>query len=164
MTDRAKQPGRKSDRPRGVEARNPRAFARTTKAAGALVCGDCGLVQHQGRWYRGAPPLAELESGLCPACQRIRERYPAGTIRLHPGFRAHRVEIEHLVRNLEEAEKAEHPLERLMEVKESDGELVITTTGIHLARQIAHKIARRFHQKARLRYADHEDLVHVDWE
>jgi NMD protein affecting ribosome stability and mRNA decay len=134
------------------------------KAAGALVCSDCGLVQHGGKWFRGAPPLAKLRSGRCPACRRIREGYPAGTIRMHPAFLEHREEILRLVRNVERAERVEHPLERLMEVKETGGKLVVTTTGIHLARQIAHRIARRFHRKARLRYADQEDLVHVDWD
>jgi hypothetical protein len=51
-----------------------------------------------------------------------------------------------------------------MDVEESGGRLVVTTTGIHIARQIAHKLARRFHQKARIRYARQEDLIHVDWE
>lgn len=165
MTGKTRQRGqRTSSRPRGVQARNARAFARTRKAGGALVCRGCGVVQHAGKWYRGAPPLAKLEPGLCPACKRVRDGYPAGTIRLHPSFLRHLEEIGRLVRNVERAERAEHPLERLMEIGESGGKLVITTTGIHLARQIAHKIARRFHRKARLRYADQEDLVHVDWD
>jgi len=163
MTGRARHPGQKKDRPRGVQSRRPGVFERTAKAAGAFVCDDCGVVQHAGKWSWGAPPLTELAGGRCPACQRIRERYPAGTIRLHPAFLEHREEIKQLARNVEQAEKAEHPLERLMEMQESEGDLVITTTGIHIARQIAHKLARRFHQRARLRYADDEGLVHVDW-
>jgi NMD protein affecting ribosome stability and mRNA decay len=128
-----------------------------------MVCDDCGVVQHGGKWYWGAPPLAEVKSGRCPACQRIRDRYPAGTIHLHRAFLEHREEILQLIRNVEQHEKAEHPLERLMEVEESDGRLVITTTGIHIARQIARKLVRRFHKRARVRYADEESLVHVDW-
>jgi NMD protein affecting ribosome stability and mRNA decay len=164
MNGKMTQRSPKRSRARGVQARNPRAFARSSKAAGALVCDDCGLVQHAGKWYRGAPPLAKLTAGSCPACKRIRDGYPAGIIRLAPAFLARREEILRLIRNVERAEMAEHPLERLMDVKESGGQLVVTTTGIHLARQIAHKIARRFHRKARLRYADQEDLVHVDWD
>jgi hypothetical protein len=83
---------------------------------------------------------------------------------VHPGFLEHKAEVLQIIRNVERAEKAEHPLERLMDVEESGGRLVVTTTGIHIARQIAHKLARRFHQKARIRYARQEDLIHVDWE
>ena len=164
MTGRTKQSGRKKDRPRGVQARNMKVHGRTAKAAGAVKCTECGVVQHAGKWYWGAPPLAELHAGICPACQRVRERYPAGIIRLHRRFLERREEVLRLIRNVERAEKPEHPLERLMAVEESDGQLVVTTTGIHIASQIAHKLARRFHQKARLRYAKQEGLIHVDWE
>lgn len=164
MTGRAKHPGTKKDRPRGVQSRHPSAYARAPKSAGALVCDDCGVVQHGGKWYWGAPPLAEIQRGRCPACQRTRDGQPAGTIRLHPDFLEHGDEILQLIRNVEQAEKAEHPLERLMEVEQSDGRLVVTTTGVHIARQIAHKLARRFHRKARIRYADDEGLILVDWE
>lgn len=164
MTDRAGQPGQKKDRPRGVPARGPGVHRRAAKAAGGLVCEDCGIVQHGGKWYFGAPPLAELARGRCPACRRIRDKYPAGTLRMPASFLARRDEVLGLIRNVEAAEKAEHPLERLMEIEESDGHLVVTTTGVHLAREIAHKLAKQFHRKPRFRYADGEDLVHVDWE
>lgn len=163
MTGRSRHPGRTKSRPRGVTARNPSALARVTKAPGGLVCDDCGLVQHRGKWYRGAPPLAPLKAGRCPACQRVRERYPAGTLRLPLGFLTHKKEVLALIRNVEKHERVEHPLERLMDVEESDGRLVVTTTGVHLARQIAHKLAKLFHAKPRFRFADGEELVHVDW-
>lgn len=164
MTGRAKHPGQKKDRPRGVQSRHPRPYVHPAKVAGALVCKDCGVVQHGGRWSWGAPPPARLRKGRCPACQRIQDGIPAGTIRLHPAFLEHRKEVLQLARNVERSEKAEHPLERLMKVDESDGGLVIATTGIHIAHQIAHTLARRFHRKARIRYADDESVVHVDWE
>jgi hypothetical protein len=80
------------------------------------------------------------------------------------GLLAHRKEILRLIRNVERAEKVEHPLERLMAVEESDGRLVVMTTGVHLARQLAHALARQLHRRPRLRYARQESLVHVDWE
>lgn len=164
MTGRAKHPGNKKDRPRGVVTRHAGLGAPGPKRSGAFVCADCGVVQHAGKWYWGAPPLAQPRSGRCPACQRIRARDPAGTIRLAPAFLARAEEVLDLARNVERAEKAEHPLERLMEVEQSDGHLVITTTGIHIARQIAHKLARRFHRRARIRYEEAGGVVHVEWE
>ena len=85
MTDRAGQPGQKKDRPRGVPARGPGVHRRAAKAAGGLVCEDCGIVQHGGKWYFGAPPLAELARGRCPACRRIRDKYPDRVFRLDIG-------------------------------------------------------------------------------
>ena len=164
MSGKSRHPGQKYDRPRGVPSRQPGFLRRTAKAAGGLVCQECGIVQHAGKWYFGAPPLAQLATGLCPACQRVRDRYPAGTLRMPAAFLARRDEVIQLIRNVEAVEKAEHPLERLMEIEESDGHLVVTTTGVHLAREIAHKLAKRFHRKPRFRYADGEDLLHVDWE
>jgi NMD protein affecting ribosome stability and mRNA decay len=162
MTGMGRNP--KKSRPRGVLSRGPGVHKRSAKAAGGLVCRDCGVVQHRGRWFFGAPPLAELAAGRCPACQRVRERYPAGTLRLPADLSARRTELLALIRNVEETEKAEHPLERLMDVEESGGQLVVTTTGVHLARELAHKLGRQLHRKPRFRYADDEDLVHVDWE
>jgi hypothetical protein len=162
--DRGRNPGRRSTRPRGVEARHPDVYVRPSKEAGAIVCPDCGVVQHQGRSTFGAPPLTELRSGRCPACQRIADRYPAGTLHVPAKFLAHRDEVVNLIRNVEANEKAEHPLERIMGIDEVGGRMTVTTTGVHLARKIAHKLARRFHCKARFHYADQEDLLEVDWE
>jgi len=135
------------------------------KPEGPVVCDRCSLVFHGGRWVRGAPPLADLASGLCPACERIRDRYPAGTLRLPAEFLAERAEVIGFLRNAARNESAEHPLERLMDVEdEPDGGLRVTTTGIHLARVIAHGLERRFHRRARIRYPDEEHLMLVDWE
>jgi NMD protein affecting ribosome stability and mRNA decay len=163
MTGRAKHPGQKKDRPRGVQARRTSDSARGPKGAGALVCRDCGVVQHRGKWSWGKPPLTQLHSVRCPACTRIRDRRPAGIVQVPSDFLGQREELLNLALNVEEAEKAEHPLERLMKTQESKSRLVIHTTGVHLARQIAHKLARHFHRKPRMRYADGESYVEVDW-
>ncbi len=163
MIGRTKHPGEKKNRPRGVIQRNPETYRNRAKASGAQSCAGCGLVQHRGRWSRRAPPRARVASGLCPACRRVRDRYPAGTLRLPQDFFVDREAILRMLRHAEEIEGAEHPLERLMDVEERDGELVVTTTGVHLAREIAHELGRQFHRKPRFRYADGESLVHVDW-
>jgi hypothetical protein len=128
------------------------------------VCQDCGILQHAGTWHFGTPPETQLATGLCPACHRVRDRYPAGTLRIPDSFLAQRDAVIALIRHVETAERAEHPLERLMGIEEIDGRLVVTTTGVHLAREIAHRLARQFHEKPRFHYADGEELVHVDWE
>jgi NMD protein affecting ribosome stability and mRNA decay len=133
------------------------------KAGEAKVCVDCGLVLHGGRWYRGAPPLVAVADAFCPACARVRDGYAAGTIELDAEFVPHRDEIERMIRNEEQAETAEHPLERLMEVKDVADGIRVTTAGAHLARRIANKLERRFHRQARFRYSDGDATLHVDW-
>ncbi len=164
MTGRAKHPGQKKDRPRGVTQRNPEVYRKAAKPSGAQRCTDCGLVEYRGRWSRRAPGRLRLADGLCPACRRVRERYPAGTVRVPKELCGEREALVRQIRNVEKAEAAEHPLERLMDVKESGGGLVVTTTGVHLAREIAHHLGKQFHRKPRLRYAEGESLVRVDWE
>jgi len=128
-----------------------------------MVCEDCDVVFHHGQWYWGAPPLCDEKGGLCPACQRIRDRYPAGTIRLHRLPEKYRDEVLAMIHNAEEREKREHPLERLMDIEDKGEELVVTTTGIHLARCIAGDLRRRFHGGVEVRYPKEEQFIQVDW-
>lgn len=139
-------------------------YASSRKAADAMVCDDCKVVYHGGKWFWGAPPLADVKDGLCPACRRIRDGYPAGTIHVPAAFLERREEVLGMIRNAEAAEKEEHPLERLMAVEDApDGGLVVTTTGIHLSRAITSKLERRFHRKAHVHYPEEQHQMHVDW-
>lgn len=140
-------------------------YQRRRKPSDAVVCGDCGLVHHGGRWFRGAPPLADVHEARCPACERTRDRYPAGTIRVPADFLEQRDELLNMIRNAEQAESEEHPLERVMGMEDDpEGGLVVTTTGLHLARVIANKLERRFHRQAHLDYPENEYLLRVHWE
>jgi hypothetical protein len=94
---------------------------------------------------------------------RIRDRRPAGTLRLPRELGVRRLELQRLIRNVERAERKEHPLERLMGLEEVEGSFVVTTTGVHLARQLAHKLAHALHRRARLSYQGREGTLRVDW-
>jgi hypothetical protein len=111
------------------------------------LCPRCGAVFANGRWQwvavapRGAPET------VCPACQRIADRYPAGEVTLAGQFvAAHRDEIVNLLRNLEAAQQAEHPLQRIVALEEGRGKeghggrIVVTTTDIHLPRRMGHAL------------------------
>ena len=43
------------------------------------VCTECGALFHKGRWTWGARPPGAAEI-LCPACMRIRDKYPKGRL------------------------------------------------------------------------------------
>src|SRR5512141_744665 len=93
-------------------------------------CGECGAIFHRGRWqWSEAPPGAQ--SVLCPACHRIRDRLPAGTVTLEGALvDAHRDEIASLVRHEASRARADHPLDRVVDETYSPQRVVVTTTDI----------------------------------
>jgi NMD protein affecting ribosome stability and mRNA decay len=126
-------------------------------------CPDCGAVFRDGRWQWTPAPSGAHEA-LCPACRRIRDRYPAGYVTLTGDFfAAHRDDILHLVRNREVRAKAEHPLERIMAIEDVADGVQITTTDVHLARAIGEAVHDAYKGELELKYNDEENLVRVRW-
>jgi len=136
-----------------------------TKLDAATVCPDCGAVYSDGRWHWSevAKPTGEARKP-CPACQRIRDGYPAGEVRIAGDFaREHRDEIVARIRHVEAREKAEHPLQRLMDVKPDGEELVVTTTDVHLASAIGHALHDAFKGELHAPWAEKGDLLRIRW-
>jgi uncharacterized C2H2 Zn-finger protein len=127
------------------------------------VCPHCGAVFHEGRWqWLQAPTDAHQES--CPACLRIHDHFPAGFVTLQGEFfLAHREEILHLAQNVEKHERTEHPLKRIMKIEEKDGETLLTTTDIHLARGIGEAIHNAYQGELEFHYNPGEYLLRVGW-
>jgi NMD protein affecting ribosome stability and mRNA decay len=133
------------------------------KLAEPARCRDCGAVYRDGRWSWASPggPMKEL---LCPACQRLRDDFPAGFVSVSGEFFAqHRDEILALVRHCEETEKRDHPLERIMKVTDDAGGVLVTTTGIHLARRIGDALEDAYKGSLQFHYNKEELLLRVDW-
>ena len=127
------------------------------------VCPQCGALFHDGRWQWGAAP-AGAHQETCPACHRMHDQYPAGFLTLEgPFFQTHREEIMHLVHNHEQRERAEHPLQRIMAVEEQDGEVLVTTTDIHLARGIGEAVRHAYQGELEFHYNPEENLLRVHW-
>jgi len=127
------------------------------------VCSDCGAVWHGGRWTWGAADAAAHKT-RCPACQRIHDRFPAGYLTIEGDFYArHRDEILNLVKNREAAEKAEHPLERIMAIEDEDGTTTVTTTSAHVARRIADALHDAWKGTLDLHYNKAQDLFRARW-
>ena len=133
------------------------------KPAEPARCPDCGAVFHKGRWTWDAAPQGAHEE-LCPACHRIREKFPAGYVTLAGKFLAsHRDEIMSRVRSVEGREKAEHPLERIAGVEETGDEVLVTTTSPHLARAIGDALENAWKGELEYHYNDEESLLRVRW-
>lgn len=128
------------------------------------VCGQCDAVFHEGRWQWMEENPQGAANDLCPACQRIKDDYPAGEITLAGGFfLAHREEILRLVRNEGAAETAEHALNRIMGVEERPDEAIVTTTDIHLPRRIGHALERAYKGEMKINFDTEGHFARVSW-
>lgn len=128
------------------------------------VCPECGAMFHAGRWQWPEYAPTDANEEMCQACHRIRDKYPAGTLTLSGGFvDAHKDEIVNLARNQEKLEKDEHPLHRIMDIEEEPGQIVVTTTDIHLPRRIGEALHKAFEGDLDFRYEEEAYFLRVNW-
>jgi hypothetical protein len=136
------------------------------KLPDVTVCGDCEAVFRGGRWrWAQVAHPSGTRREICPACRRIRDRYPAGEVTIRGEFaRAHRDEVLARVRSIEFKEKKLRPLNRLMEIRDADDALVVTTTDVHLAHAIGTALFAAYRGTLHAPWAEEGDLLRVSWE
>lgn len=128
------------------------------------LCPQCGALFTNGRWCWGKAP-SDAHETLCPACRRILDNLPAGYIELKGEFfQDHYDEILNLTRNVEQQEKNERPLERIMAILNETDHTLVTTTGIHIARRIGEALSRSYNGDFSFQYADGEKSIRVSWQ
>lgn len=126
-------------------------------------CPECHASFSDGRWSWEKAPSDSYEQ-LCPACQRIRDRFPAGYVTIKGEFFAtHRDEIVALISNHEKQEKAERPLKRIIAIEEKKDGVEVTTTDSHLARGIGEALHDAYKGDLKLRYSRDENLLRATW-
>ena len=166
-----KQSNRGPQRPRSTRRISGRAqqdhildpYQRQKKLHEGTVCPQCGAVYRDGRWRWVAGAEGAVEE-LCAACHRINDEYPAGIVTLRGDFaREHKEEMIHLARHQEEAEKKEHPLNRIISIEEDAQGVVINTTDIHLPRRIGEAVKRAFHGEIEENFEKDGYFVRVNW-
>ena len=146
-------------------------------------CPDCHARVRRGawRWTEAATATAATattsatETGVpharsgtahrCPACERLRVHDPAAVITLDGRYVAEQLEpLRALIRHQAQHESAEHPLERIMEVEPlPSGGLMISTTGLHLARAIGHALQQAHKGELRIEYLQGQARMRVHW-
>jgi NMD protein affecting ribosome stability and mRNA decay len=158
----ASSPGR---RDRLIREREHDTYKVRSKLPDPTACPECGAMYRAGRWTWGSPPV-DAHRTLCPACHRIRDDYPGGYLSLGGDFLAeHRAEILGLVRHVEEREKREHPLKRIMGVEDADpGGVEITTTDPTLARSIGDAVRAAYQGELDYSYSEESNVLRVRWE
>lgn len=133
------------------------------KLSEPTLCPICGLIFRSGRWQQGESSHSAVRH-LCPACQRVRDKVPAAQLSLGGKFFIqHRKEIMRLIYNTEENERLEHPLERIMDINDFNGETTITFTGNHIAHRIGEAIHHAYQGQLDSHYIDNESLMRLSW-
>ena len=138
-------------------------YQRQQKLHEGTACPQCGAVYHPGRW-RWVTKAEGAGEELCAACRRINDKFPAGVVTLRGDFaREQKQELIHLARHQEEAEKQEHPLNRIIGIEEDAQGIVISTTDIHLPRRIGEAIKRAFRGEIEDNFEKDGYFVRVTW-
>lgn len=164
MKPRTPPPGfRRIRRDRQIHELVHDSYKARSKPVAPAVCPDCGALFHEGRWQR-LPAPARARRIRCPACHRIRDRFPAGYVVLDGKFLGeHRDEVLHLLRHVESRKNAEHPLQRIMDISLENGSTVVTTTDPHLARALGEAVHRAYRGKLEFHYNPEQNLLRVHW-
>jgi len=166
-TPRTQPPGQ----PRHYGARvldDPRhdPYQATLKLRDGTRCTTCGATYAHGRWTWGSGTAASPVEHpiICPACRRIAERLPAGTLTLDgPYTESHGDELVRLAQSRAELERKEHPMHRIMSVDRHADRIEIATTDIHLPRLIGEAIERAHDGKLTTTFSPDEYAVRVHW-
>ncbi len=157
--------GKYGRRDRLVQQKRHDAYREWGKMPEFTVCTVCKAVFLDGRWSWTEVP-SEANFVTCPACQRIADNFPAGYVEIKKGsfLGEHRDEILNLVKNTEKQEKEARPMERIMNIDEHEDLIIITTTGIHVARRIGEALSRAYQGNLDFSYGDGEKTIRVYWE
>ncbi|MEZ5649337.1 MAG: BCAM0308 family protein [Burkholderiaceae bacterium] len=144
---------------------SPDPYKARDKLPEPTICGKCGVVYADGRWQWVTDAPERANRVLCPACERIRDKAPAGSLTLGGAFlAAHREEILNLVQNRVNEQNALHPMNRILGIDEQDdGEIVIGFTDVHLPPAIGRAIEQAYEGELTLPQTNEPEIVRVDW-
>jgi hypothetical protein len=128
------------------------------------ACPLCGASYRAGRWTWQKAPAGYYEH-VCAACSRIEAGQPAASLHVGGEFVAqHRADLIGLIRNLEERERSEHPLKRIMEIRDEGTGFVVTVTDPKLAHTFGKGLKRAFDGKLELPPTSREqENTRVTW-
>jgi NMD protein affecting ribosome stability and mRNA decay len=135
-----------------------------------VMCGICHSLYHHKRWYlEGDLPLkvgrmTPIGVITCPACCKIRDRFPGGIVVLRGEFlNTHKDQMLNLVRNEEARAKGVNPLERIISIKDEGNCVEIHTTSERLAQRIGREIHRAYKGEVSYHWSKDDKFVRVEW-
>lgn len=147
---------------------DPYAMLRAPK--GPVMCRTCRAVYVKKRWVFDKTAARKLAASsrthkiVCPACQKIRDRYPEGIVTLEwSGLRGHEEEIRRLIGHVEARAVSVNPLERVMKIARRRNGMEVQTTNDRLAQRIGRELARAFKGTVKYTWAHRDMLLRVVW-
>ena len=134
---------------------------------GVLQCSGCGAFHHRRHWTL-TPPAgfgspAHKHLVFCPACRKVRDRFPGGELALHGVAAGNRGEIARILRNEESRAREKNPLERIMRMDVvTDGWRIETTTE-KLAQRLGRSIKKARGGTLSYKWGHNNKFVRVVW-
>ncbi len=134
------------------------------KLTDPAVCPKCHAVYAKGHWHWAKSWPSEAKEQLCPACQRIKDNYPAGVVTVGGKFlESHQDEVVNLVRHLGKEEEKAHPLHRIIQIEQVPSRITIKTTDIHLPHKIGHALKDAYAGELEMSYDKEGYFARVNW-
>ncbi|MBI5408820.1 MAG: ATPase [Nitrospirae bacterium] len=134
------------------------------------VCKRCRAIYQNKRWcmdeelYQKMSEWKGLNKILCPACQKIKDKFPGGIVTLKGAFlKEHKGEILNLIKNEEQRAIAFNPLERIMGINDIDDGMELTTTNEKLAQRIGKSVYKAYQGKVGYKWSQDTKLLRVEW-
>jgi NMD protein affecting ribosome stability and mRNA decay len=138
---------------------------------GIAVCKSCHAVFSNKRWvldekiYEKMIHQKGMSKVLCPACRKVKDKFPGGIIKLKGGFlEEHKSEILNLIRNEEQRAKGFNPLERIMSIEDIESGMEITTTNEKLTQRIGKSLQKAYQGRVYYKWSDDTKLLRAEWE
>ncbi|MBI3911613.1 MAG: ATPase [Armatimonadetes bacterium] len=135
------------------------------------VCRLCGAVYHEGRWVLDEDLRQQLTAALgehpvvCAGCQKQTGRDPGGVVTLvGPFWRQHWHEIIGLIRNEAAQARQENPTSHLIDIRERDDTLEVTTTNEFLGRRLGEALHNAYKGDVEYTFSRDNKLVRVRWQ
>ena len=134
----------------------------------AIQCTGCGAFYHRRHWTLAVPAgfnaPVHVHPIYCPACRKIKERYPSGELSLRGMDSAERQEILRILRNEEEQARSKNPLERIMRLTQQNSEWKVETTTEKLAQRLGRSVHKARGGTLAYKWSHNNKFLRVVWE
>lgn len=135
---------------------------------GVIQCSGCGAFYSRRHWTLNPPGKFSTQLHAhpvyCPACAKIKDRYPGGELRLAGINTTERGEIARILRNEEEQARTKNPLERIMGFAAIEGGWKVETTTEKLAQRLGRAVSKARGGKVEYKWSHNNKFVRVLWE
>lgn len=142
------------------------------KMKGPAYCEACESVYINGQWISKQAAESDLrfrdrdtlKPVSCPACFQVENDLIGGYLSITGGFhKDHHAEITNLLENETERALDDNPLSRIVNLRETDGTMVVETTTEHLAQRLGHALKKAYAGAVKYHFSHENKVARVTW-